>query len=337
MSAASPIVQPVPVADYLDAFLAPLRPLLDQPGVTDLYVNRPGEAWIDRLGHAGSRHVVPDLTEDALWSLVRQIARATHQGISRAHPLMSASLPGGERVQVVAPPATRGGMAIAIRKQAGAPRTLADYARGSAFATTRSAAVAVNDGLHALYAAGDYAGFLAAAVRARKTILVAGGTATGKTTFANALIHEIPRDERLIVIEDTPELILDHANMVGLVGVRGPQGESEVSAEQLLQASLRMRPSRIMLGELRGAEAFTFLRAVNTGHPGSIATIHADSPELAVEQLALLVLEAGMRLTRADVTDYIQKVVDVFVQLDRIDNVRTVRQVMWKQCTRGAR
>lgn len=329
MTASAPAAVVPPPPDYLDAFLAPLRPLLDMPGVTDLYVNHPGEVWVDRLGDASRRHLVPDLTEDALWSLVRQIARTTHQGISRAHPLMAARLPGGERVQVIAPPATRNGMAIAIRKPAVTPLTLADYHRSDAFAATRHHAPPPDAPLRALYAAGDYAGFLGAAVRARKTILIAGGTATGKTTFANALIREIPSEERLIAIEDTPELILDAPNTLGLMAVRGTQGESEVSAEQLLQASLRMRPSRILLGELRGAEAFTFLRAVNTGHPGSITTIHADSPDLAIEQLALLVLEAGIRLSRADVSAYVRKVVDVFVQLDRTNNVRTVREIRW--------
>ncbi|MBM6575070.1 P-type DNA transfer ATPase VirB11 [Microvirga sp. SRT01] len=320
---------PPPTPDYLDAFLAPLRPLLDLPDVTDLYVNQPGEVWMDRLGRPTSRFVVPDLTDDALWYLARQVARVSHQGISRAHPILSATLPAGERMQVVAPPATRGGMAIAIRKQACAAMTLADYRRSSAFAATRHSSAPADAALRGLYAAGDFAGFLGAAVKARKTILIAGGTATGKTTFANALIREIPSDERLIAIEDTPEVVFDHPNMVGLIGVRGTQGESAAGAEALLQASLRMRPSRILLGELRGAEAFTFLRAVNTGHPGSITTIHADSADLAVEQLALLVLEAGIKLDRADVAAYVRKVVDVFVQLDRSGGVHSVRSVEW--------
>lgn len=330
MTVWTPIAASGVAADYLDAFLAPLRPLLALPGVTDLYVNQPGEVWIDRLGCGGSRHVVPDLTDDALWYLARQVARVSNQGISRAHPVMSATLPGGERVQVVGPPATRGHVAIAIRKQACDRLTLDDYRRASAFAATRTTDVAPDAPLSAFYAAEDYAGFLSAAVRARKTIVIAGGTATGKTTFANALIREIPRNERLIVIEDTPELIVDHLNSVGLVGVRGTQGESGVDAEDLLQAALRMRPSRILLGELRGREAFTFLRAVNTGHPGSITTIHADSPDLAVEQLALLVLQAGMRLTRADVAEYVHKTVDIFVQLDRSGHRRVVRTIQWR-------
>ena len=139
---------------------------------------------------------------------------------------------------------------------------------------------------------------LAAAVRARKNIVVAGGTSTGKTTFLNALLREVPAEERLILIEDTPELFIRHANAVGLLAARGSLGEAQVNANDLLSASLRMRPDRIILGELRGEEAFAFLRAINTGHPGSMTTVHADSPERAIEQIVLLTLQAGTQLGR---------------------------------------
>ena len=142
-------------------------------------------------------------------------------------------------------------------------------------------------------------GFLRQAVRLRKNIIVSGGTSTGKTTFLNALVKEIPLGERLIMIEDTPEIRLEHPNAVGLVAARGTLGEARVNVEDLLQASLRMRPDRILLGELRGPEAYSFLRAVNSGHPGSITTVHADSPRAAVDQIALMVMQAGANLSRA--------------------------------------
>ena len=138
-------------------------------------------------------------------------------------------------------------------------------------------------------------------MRARRNILVSGGTSTGKTTFLNSLLAEVPREELLILIEDTPELQLEHENAVGLIAARGELGEAHVSAEDLLIAALRMRPDRIILGELRGTEAFTFLRAVNTGHPGSMTTIHADTPQRAIEQLSPLVLQARSTLRRAAV------------------------------------
>ena len=130
-----------------------------------------------------------------------------------------------------------------------------------------------------------------------------------------------------MVIEDTPEVRLTHPNAVGLVAVRGELGEARVGAEDLLQASLRLRPDRIILGELRGREAFQFLRAVNSGHPGSITTVHADSPAGARDQIALMVLQAGVQLGRAEIVDYVAGVVDVFVQLSREQGRRRVSEV----------
>lgn len=158
--------------------------------------------------------------------------------------------------------------------------------------------------------------------------MVAGGTSSGKTTFLNALLAEIPEHERLVLIEDTQELELKHENAVGLIAARGELSEAQISAEDLLIAALRLRPDRIILGELRGPEAFTFLRAINTGHPGSMTTIHADTPTRAIEQLVLLVLQAGTRLSRDDVRHYVRESVDVFVQLSRTNGKRSVSQVM---------
>jgi type IV secretion system protein VirB11 len=170
-----------------------------------------------------------------------------------------------------------------------------------------------------------------AAVKARKTIIVSGGTSTGKTTFLNALIREIDAAERLVLIEDTPELVLRHDNAIGLVAVRGAMGEANVTTDDLLGASLRLRPDRIILGELRGREAFTFLRAINTGHPGSLTTIHADTPDGALEQLILMVLQSGITLQRIDLHSYIGNVVDVVVQLERRGGVRRISAIVWNK------
>ena len=164
---------------------------------------------------------------------------------------------------------------------------------------------------------GDILGFFRSAVAMRKNILVAGGTSTGKTTFLNALLKDIGPHERVITIEDTPEVSLDRPNAIGLVAVRGDTGEANVSTEDLLQAALRMRPNRLLLGEMRGAEAFSFLRAINTGHPGSISTIHADTPRGAIEQVALLALQARVNLGRAEIIAYAESVIDIVVQLRR--------------------
>lgn len=314
---------------YLLSYLAPFADVLAAPDVTDIYVNRPYEIWAERSGGAIERIEAPALDEVTLERLSRQIASLAHQGISREHPLLAATLPDGARVQVIAPPATRAGLVLAIRKHISSDLTLDDYARAGAFADTATGTQTdrVEQAIAASIAAGDMSSALSTAVKARKNILVAGGTSTGKTTFLNALLREVPDDERLILIEDTAELQLRHANAIGLLAARSALGEARVSANDLVAASLRMRPDRIILGELRGEEAFAFLRAVNTGHPGSMTTVHADSPEGAVEQIALLVLQAGTQLNRADVHHYVRSTIDIYVQLSRSGGRRRISQV----------
>ena len=325
---------PAPRAVYLDAYLRPLAAWLGQADVTDILINAPGEVWVETLGGDMRRHSAPELNETALWRLAGQIAAAAHQGISREHPLLAATLPDGARVQIVAPPATRGPMALAIRKHVVADLGLEDYEASGAFSSAREVVLgqrsAPDEELRAMLGRGEIARFLAEAVRARKNIIVSGGTSTGKTTFLNALVKEIPAGERLVLIEDTPEIRLIHANAVGLVAARGDLGEARVNAEDLLQASLRLRPDRIILGELRGAEAYSFLRAVNSGHPGSITTVHADSPRAAVDQIALMVLQAGANLRRAEIVEYVGGVVDVAVQLARRDGARVVSEIAFR-------
>lgn len=316
---------------YLHAYLAPFADVLARDDVTDIYINRPHEIWAESTGGGIERFDSAGLDEATLERLSRQIAALAHQGISREHPLLSATLPDGARVQVVAPPATRGGVAIAIRKHVSPNLRLTDYSEAGAFAGTITHATAASDvdqDIDRALASGDIAAALGFAVRARKNLLVAGGTSTGKTTFLNALIAEIPADERLIFIEDTPELQLQHANAIGLLAARSELGEARVSANDLVAASLRMRPDRIILGELRGDEALAFLRAVNTGHPGSMTTVHADSPRGAIEQITLLALQSGSRLSRADVRHYVRSTIDLYVQLGRRGGRRYVSQIV---------
>ena len=319
---------------YLDAYLRPLAEWLGREDVTDILINAPGEVWIETVGGETQRHAAPELTDSTLWRLATQIAAAAHQGVSREHPLLAATLPDGARVQIVAPPATRGPMAIAIRKHVVADLGLDDYASIGAFDEVKSVGLddlsSVDSELEALLHARDVSGFLKMAVRSRKNIIVSGGTSTGKTTFLNALVKEIPLGERLIVIEDTAEVRLGHPNAVGLIAARGSLGEARIGVDDLLQASLRMRPDRIILGELRGAEAYSFLRAVNSGHPGSITTVHADNPRAAIDQIALMVLQAGANLGRAEIAEYVAGVVDVAVQLTRRDGKRKVSEIAFR-------
>jgi type IV secretion system protein VirB11 len=316
---------------YLHGYLAPFAAVFERADVTDIYVNRPGELWVETIAGSIERHDAPGLTEATLARLARQIAALSSQGINREHPLLSATLPDGARVQIIGPPATRGHWAIAIRKHVTSDLSLDDYAARGAFSQTRTGTSTERPRLELAnrLASGDVAEALSAAVRARCNILVSGGTSTGKTTFLNALLREIPGEERLILIEDTPELLIRHENAVGLLAARSALGEADVTADDLVSASLRMRPDRIILGELRGSEAYAFLRAVNTGHPGSMTTIHADSAAGAVEQLVLLTLQGGTRLSREDVAHYVRSTIGLFVQLGRVGGQRHVTEVVF--------
>ena len=314
---------------YLDHYLGPLGPYLEATDVTDIYINRPNELWVERLGGAIERLPVHGLDGSVLERLSRQIAAQSSQGINREHPLLSASLPDGSRVQIALPPATRGDVAIAIRKYVVTDLSIDDYGAAGAFdpVVSQQLRVPVQEQLAALYAQGDFAGLLKLAVKERCNIFISGGTSSGKTTFLNTLLKEVDDAERLILIEDTPELKVPHENALGLIASRSALGEAVVTMEDLLNASLRMRPDRIILGELRGPEAFTFLRAINTGHPGSMTTIHADSPARAIEQLVLLVLESGTNLDRDSIAHYVRSSIDVYVQLGRVGGKRVITAI----------
>ena len=310
---------------YLDAYLAPLRPWLERETVTEILVNRPGEIWVeDAASNTGmTRTLLPELDDQHLQRLAEQVARISHQGINREHPLLSATLPadlgfGEARIQLVGPPATRRHWAMAIRRHRLLDLPLDAYDRGPITPAPQSA---VPDAL------AEPLAFLRDAVRRRRTILVAGGTSTGKTTFLNALLREIPASERVVLVEDTAELRLPGDNGLGLIAVKGDQGEARVSANDLLQAALRLRPDRIVLGELRGTETVSFLRAINTGHPGSFSTVHANNPRGALEQIALMSMQTGIGLTRAETLEYAASVIDIVVQLDRVDGKRGIAAI----------
>lgn len=294
---------------YLDAYLAPFAHWLARDTVTEIIVNRPGEVWVEDAAHPGMQRVAaPEIDDRLVQRLAEQVARVSHQGINREHPLLGATLPDGARVQFCGPPATRRHWAMAIRRHRRLDLPLDAYDSGP---------LATGEAPEMPDPQAEPIAYLRTAIRQRKTILISGGTSTGKTTFLNAMLGEIPRKERVILVEDTPELRLPGENGVGLVAVKGELGEAKVTANELLQAALRLRPDRIVLGELRGAESVSFLRAINTGHPGSFSTIHANSLRGALDQLSLMVMQTGIGLTRADTIAYAASVIDIIVQLGR--------------------
>ncbi|MCA1653756.1 MAG: P-type DNA transfer ATPase VirB11 [Sphingomicrobium sp.] len=304
---------------FLNAYLAPFRPWLERDDISEIIVNRPGEVWIEVAGvpHL-QRAELPGLTNRDIQRLAEQVARISHQGINRAKPLLAATLPDGARVQFIAPSATRDHWAMALRRHRLIDLPLDAYNLGP---LGEGMAPAEPDPTE------DPIGYLRSAVQRRRTILVSGGTSSGKTTFLNALLGEVPPEERVVLVEDTPEIRLQSASGLGLVAVKGDEGEARISTEDLLQAALRLRPDRIVLGEIRGREAISFLRAINTGHPGSFTTIHANSPAGALEQLALMVMEAGLGLSRADTIAYAVSMIDVIVQLDRLGGRRRIAAI----------
>jgi len=309
---------------YLDAYLAPLRSWLDSQSVTEILINRPGEVWVEDAARPGmQRFEVPEITDQSLQRLAEQVARASHQGINREHPLLAATLSAqdhqvGARIQLVGPPATRQHWAMAIRQHRLLDLPLDAYDNGPICPQAETPAPDCD---------AEPIAYLRDAIARRRTILISGGTSTGKTTFLNAMLREIPDDERVVLVEDTPELKLPGANGVGLVAVKGELGEAKVSANDLLQAALRLRPDRIVLGELRGTETVSFLRAINTGHPGSFSTVHANSPRGALDQIALMAMQSGIGLTRSETLEYAASVIDVVVQLSRANAKRGISAI----------
>jgi type IV secretion system protein VirB11 len=308
---------------YLDRALEPLRPWLANRQVVEIVANGPGVVFVEVMGEAAmQRHEVPGLTAAEIRHLCERVAGATDQAVNEEHPLLSAALPTGERFQGVLPPATTGGGGFAIRKQVIQKLRLPDYLAMGAFEGTivvvDKALSDIDRQLCELLHARDFAAFLALAVKSRISILISGGTSSGKTTFLNTLLAEVPANERILTIEDTREVQPPHENHLPLIASKGDQGLARVTIESLLQASLRLRPDRIFLGEIRGAEAYSFLRAINTGHPGSITTVHADTPAGAIEQLSLMVMQAGLGLSKDEIAGYIRSVIPVIVQFRRL-------------------
>ncbi len=323
-------------ASALELTLRALRPWLADPEVTELCINHPGEAFVETRD--GWRHEsLPFATFDWCRRLAKLVANSTRQRVDEESPLLSASLPSGERIQIVLPPATtQGCVAFTIRRPPNEVWSLTELTQRGVFRATRRATEALDPAeleLVRLLQAQEYEAFMRLAVRSRKNILVSGPTGSGKTTYTKALIREIPSEERLITIEDAQELVLDrHPNHVRLFYSKDDQGLARVTPKQLLESCLRMKPDRILLAELRSEEAFDYLRNVNSGHPGSITSVHAASAELAFEQLVLLVKQsrAGQELTREDIKRLLYLLVDIVIQFGVENHQRYVKEVWYE-------
>jgi type IV secretion system protein VirB11 len=332
----SPGIDDARDASALDLTLRALRPWLADSDVTELCINRPREAFIEtREGWHRESLAFADF--DWCYRLAKLVANSTQQRIDATSPLLSASLPSGERIQIVMPPATSAGcVAITIRRPADRVWSIEELGRRGIFRGTRQAGQGpdpTEQQLMQLLESSAYEAFMRLAVRSRKNILVSGPTGSGKTTWTKALIREIPGGERLITIEDAEELVLDrHPNHVRLFYSKDDQGVARVTPKQLLESCLRMKPDRILLAELRAGEAFDYLRNVNSGHPGSITSIHAASAELAFEQLVLLVKQnpGGRDLARGDIKSLLYLLIDVVIQFGVERHERFIQEI-WYQ------
>lgn len=290
----------VPVARISDGFLAyqyevlGIRDAMASPDVTEICINRPGEIYVESRS-GWERVEVPSLNFERARQFCTAVVNESNTGqrITDTEPVVSLTFPTGQRAQFVIPPACDAGkVSITIRLPSMQAKSLDDYRKDGFFDRVLEQPMTLGEQdrvLLQLREQRDYAGFFRQAVLARKNIVVAGATGSGKTTFMKSLVREIPAHERLVTIEDARELFIDQPNVVHLLYSKGGQGVSNVTAKSCMEACLRMKPDRIILAELRGDEAFYFIRNCASGHPGSITSCHAGSTAQAWDQLALMV------------------------------------------------
>lgn len=314
-------------ASYLERYLEPFRDLLVRDDVVELAINPDGKVWIEVAGDAAMRHEGQFVDHNAALNMAQTIVGDAKARVSEKNPLVSGKVEYSGRplrVQVAVPPAIDRGASITIRLFASG--NVRDYTPAYLFGQAVSLDALRTEKMEniASLAETNLEAALQTLVEARLNVLISGGTSTGKTTFARHLLTHVDDGERLVTIEDAFELFPSQPNTVGLLSNRGK--DSQRSANALLQASLRMRPDRVIVGELRGLEALTYLEAINTGHGGSISTIHAETAVLAIDRLAIMVLQAGTPLTFAEVREYIRKSIDVIVQLGRTDGRRGITE-----------
>lgn len=310
----------------LRLLLAPIAGFLADATTTEVVINRPGEVGVEQGGR-WTWHDMPELTFERLDGIATLSAALSQQDVGPARPLCGSVLPDGQRVQICRPPAVPAGtISLTIRRPSGFTPTIEGLAAGGLFSRTdvaQARAHPLDAELAELHAARDWAAFFPLAVRAKKTIIATGDTGSGKTTFAKALIQAIPLEERLVTIEDTAEFIgLPQRNLVSLFYSKGNQGVAQVRSEDLIEAALRMRPDRVMMQELRDGAAFTFVRGIAAGHPGSITTCHAANAAGGFDALRLMVKQhdAGKHLADADVRTLLHQLVDVVAHCRRDHN-----------------
>jgi pilus assembly protein CpaF len=289
--------------------LGPLEPLLQDPEISDILVNGPGQVYIEKHGKLQKTEVTFK-DDDHLMTIIERIVSKVGRRVDESSPLVDARLPDGSRVNVIIPPLALDGPSLSIR------RFGIDPLRMENLVANRSLTE-------------EMARTFEAMVKARLNILVSGGTGAGKTTLLNILSASVPDTERIVTIEDSAELILQQEHVVRLE-TRPPniEGKGKVSQRDLVRNALRMRPDRIIVGEVRGGEALDMLQAMNTGHDGSISTIHANAPRDALSRLETMVLMAGFDLPPKAIREQVSSALNVIIQVARLsDGTRKIVKV----------
>ena len=289
--------------------LGPLEPLLADPDIADILVNNSKNVYVERFGKLQKVDVM--FRDDAhLMQIIDRIVSKVGRRIDEASPMVDARLPDGSRVNAIIPPLAIDGPALSIRRFGTDP-------------------LRMNDIISMGTITPNIATVLQGAVRARLNILISGGTGTGKTTLLNILSEYIPNDERIITIEDSAELQLKQEHVVRLeTRPANIEGAGSIDQRELVRNSLRMRPNRIIVGEVRGGEALDMLQAMNTGHDGSLSTVHANSTRDALARLETMVLMAGMDLPERAIKEQVASALEIVVQLTRMsDGTRKVSKV----------
>ncbi len=293
----------------IKGFLQPIWHLLQDEKISEVMINSHNEIWVEIAGKVQKTDAV-FADEDALLAAVTNIAQSVNRRIDEKTPQLDARLPNGYRIHAVIPPCSRKGVTVAIRKFSTDQFTFQDYIR---FGTIT----------------GTVAQFLKVASHLGKNILISGGTGSGKTTLLGAMCSYIPPGQRIIVIEDASELRIEYEHIVFFeTKMASAQGEGEVTIRDLLKSSLRLRPDRIIVGEVRGAEALELINAMNTGHKGCLGTIHANSCHDAIVRLEALAQGADSKLSEKALQHQISSAIDLILQVSRYpDGSRKVAQV----------
>jgi type IV secretion system protein VirB11 len=309
--------------------IAPLQEFLDDEYVSELLINKPEELYIER--HGALEHIqMPLLTTQYLRRLFALLANENRQVLSEDSPILSGNLKDGSRIQLVIPPAARF-ETLSVRKFTLKQLSFEEYNEVGFFSPMEQNTRTDNP-LHSLYQSQNWQEFIKQAIAHKKNIIISGGTSSGKTTFLNSCLSHISLNERLIILEDTFEIDCPHSNVVRLKALK-QVGENlaRISMQDLVQATLRLRPDRIIMGEIRGREVFDFVSACSTGHSGSLATIHANNPKVAFMRMAQLYkLNQVAGMSESDIYQILHEVVDVILQVQKTPLGRCLVEVYYK-------